>query len=198
VGWTPGPQTHALYITKDKEIKRWIDMDGYTIGVPGGGGQSPVIVVSGVTVVPLSYEEQYAAWSQGVIDAVMCAPNQAVELRFYEIGNHALIYVFSFMTDWILFNMDTWNSLSADVQDIILNQVMPEVEAFARELMPSVEVQNFEILEAELETVNYVSPESHPEDYESLKETGLYRLWAGTVNQEIQQIVHDLRPSLQQ
>jgi C4-dicarboxylate-binding protein DctP len=197
LGWTPGPQITAMFLTKDKEVDDWKDLDGYKIGVPGGGGSSPVIDFSGVIVVPLSYEEQYAAWTQGVIDAIMCAPNQAVEMRFYEIGNHALIYTFSFMIDWFLMNTDTWDSLPADIQDIILNQVVPEVEAWARVEMPKVQARNFEFLEENLETVNYVTQESHPEDYAALADTSMGKLFGGTIDREIQQIIFDLRPSNQ-
>ncbi len=197
LGWTPGPQITAMFITKDKEIKRWKDLEGYRVGVPGGGGSSPVLASSGVIVVPLSFEEQYTAWTQGVIDATISAPNQAVELRFYEVGNHALIYTFSFMTDWVLMNKDTWDSLPADIQDIILNQVMPEVEAFAREFMPEVEAKNIAFLQSKLETVNFVTPETHPEDYAALADTPLAQLFANTIDPEIQQIIYELRPSLQ-
>ncbi|UCG82605.1 MAG: TRAP transporter substrate-binding protein DctP [Dehalococcoidia bacterium] len=197
LGWTPGPQITAMYITKDKEIKRWKDVEGYRVGVPEGGGSSPVIDYSGVIVVPLSYEEQYTAWTQGVIDAIMCAPSQAVELRFYEIGNHALIYTFSFMIDWFLMNEGTWNSLPADIQNIILNQVMPEVMAFAREKMPEVEAENFRILQEELETVNFVTPESHPEDYAQLDGTSMGKLFLNSIDPEIKQIIDELRPSRQ-
>jgi C4-dicarboxylate-binding protein DctP len=197
LGWTPGPQITAMYITKDVEIKRFKDMEGYRVGVPEGGTTSPVIDYSGVIAVPLSYEEQYTAWTQGVIDAIMCAPSQAVELRFYEIGNHAFIYTFSFMIDWFLMNEDTWDGLPADIQDIILNQVMPEVMDFAREMMPEVEAQNFEFLQSELETVNFVSPQSHPEDYAALEDTSLGILFANSIDPEVQQIIYELRPSLQ-
>ena len=98
-------------------------------------------------------------------------------------------------------NEDAWNSLPTDLQDIIMNDIVPEIQAWCKIEMPKEETKNLEIIEkailAKGGTMNRAGPDTEPEIYVGVLDTDTAAFMFEVIDSEVVNIVDELRPSKQ-
>lgn len=199
LSWMPPEEMWIAYMSRDKELREFRDCDGLKVAQPPGGLMGADMEYAGVVTQPVPLEEQYTAWTTGVIDLQVMAPSVIVQFRQYEAAKHVLFWEAFFNVDWLLMGMGTWNQLPTDIRDVIMNKVVPEVMEFCREEMPKEEKRNMQAIEEDVisrgGTVHYTSTETHPEDYAAFDDTELGNFLSVTVNPDLRNLIQELLPS---
>ena len=120
------------------------------------------------------------------------------DLGLYETADHALCRYSLFITSAVVMNSESWERLPADIQDIILDEVMPEVYEFTKELYREEENAALEVIEQNVETMHWATEEDLASYNEYLPTHNLQKVQMLMIDPEIVQIIDDLRPSRQQ
>jgi C4-dicarboxylate-binding protein DctP len=135
------------------------------------------------------------AFVQGVIDAVQYPPDVVVSLGLHDTGNHGLFRNAWAITTVMVANEKSWERLPADIQDIIVNQVMPEVYDFQRDSYRQAEDVALEVLEQELDTFHRVRQDDLEAYLEYLPTHATIKVQLLMVDPEIVEIISDLWPN---
>ncbi len=189
------PGAMAMCVSNSvRETKRLKDLEGLRTQSSPGTPSIPLYDYTGMAAVPISYEETPAAFIQGVIDAVHFPPTAIKDLRLYETGKHMLCRYSLFFVGVLCINNNSWERLPADVQDTIVNDVMPKVYEFHKAAFREDEDTALEIIEQNVETINWVEQD----DFDSYIEYSLthptYRVQMLMVDPEILEVIEGVRP----
>ena len=181
-----------------RETRDFTDLEGLKTQGSPGYPPSPLYDYSGMLSVPISVEEVTGAFMQGMLDAVNYPPTTMLELGLVEPAKHALFYYSLFITMGIVMHMDAWESLPADIQAIILNEVMPQVYEFSKRLSREVDDAAVAELQQSLESTHWVTEEGYASYYEYLPTHSLQKVQKLMIDPELLQMIDGLRPSRQQ
>jgi TRAP-type C4-dicarboxylate transport system substrate-binding protein len=138
-GFTILPNLHMLFrINNKKEVFAYSDMKGWKVNSSVGIANLATESIGGVGV-DISGQELLVAYEQGIIDSVTMSPDSIYAYGLGETNKYGLIYwaVVNHMAPCM--NLDLWNSLSPELQDIIENKVIPEVEDWTWEYIAQAE-----------------------------------------------------------
>ncbi|UCG12700.1 MAG: DUF3069 domain-containing protein [Deltaproteobacteria bacterium] len=91
-------------------------------------------------------------------------------------------------------NSDVWDSLPADVQDIIENEVWPETIDFAMEFAKTAEEEALETVKEEVDTSHEMTAEQYAEFLEAAKDNALTKMLKLMIDPEILSIIEELHP----
>jgi TRAP-type C4-dicarboxylate transport system substrate-binding protein len=95
-------------------------------------------------------------------------------------------------------NEQAWERLPGDIQDIILNRVMPEMYDYTKNLYRVEENAALEAIEQNVETMHWVTAEDAAPYYEYLPTHSLQIVQTLMIDPQIVQIIEDFRPSARQ
>lgn len=119
MGWEVGPY---LWMSKEP-IKTFDDLKGLKCGVWGGKGPRDLFKELGSIAIAIPSVEVYDALDKGTMDARACTTPMMITYKYYEVCNYITdigngtagspVYAMSI-------NMDKWNSIPSDLQEIIL------------------------------------------------------------------------------
>lgn len=135
MGYFPGMESFKLLYLKptvimtpfftEKKVTRLEDFAGMVIRPPGGPIFSATVEALGATAKSLPGSETYMALSTGQVDGAITGVDNVIGRKFYEVCKYGIadapVFGGAF---FMIMNLDTWNSLPADIQLIIeqLNQ----------------------------------------------------------------------------
>ena len=159
------PATLGLYLVGNnvRPVEKFSDMKGLTIRCAGGEMYNIILNAVGASPVQITVAETAVALYQGTVDGLL------TNLTWSHPANIHTKYL---SLPWFMecstpyyVNMDFWNSLPADIQDIIENQVMPDVKKHACELMGEWEVKFLEEIQeepynTEISYIDFTDPEN--------------------------------------
>ena len=185
------------HITEDTEITHLKDLDGMRTNTSPGYPPMPIHEYAGLKPVPIASEETTIAFVQGIIDSVCMTPTVLRQAHYYDTGKHLFWRPGSFRSNLCMVNRETWEGLPADVQDILLNRVAPELEDFSKRLYQDSETADMEFLGEQVETVHWMTPEQATEFWEGIKDHSTMIVQMLMVEPEILEIIEELRPSAQ-
>ena len=97
-----------------------------------GGVGSLLFKFVGIDEVSVSAGEMGIAFQTGMIDFGTIGPDQAYASKYWEIADHGFYYVPVTSHRIISMNLELWESLSSELQDIIMNRVIPEANDWHR------------------------------------------------------------------
>lgn len=89
----------------------------------------------GMTSVAVGQGEQFEALQRSVIDCNMQDTNVGRDLGFLEVTNHLILAATSPLTTGYVINLDTWNSLPPEVQDIFNEAAIGYYEGYLKETL---------------------------------------------------------------
>lgn len=98
----------------------------------------PLIEAMGGSPIVLPGGEIYSALDKGVVDAANWPVAGALAFKWYEVADYYIRPQFGKTTHPILINLDTWNSLSKEHQDLMLEAGL-QIEHHAREVFDQIE-----------------------------------------------------------
>jgi len=198
LGILPGAMVGCVLNTVG-ETKTFADLEGLRCQGSPGSPTTSIYDYSGMTSIPISLEEVSTAFIQGIIDAVFFPPTAITGMNLEDTGNHVLCSPtsFFFMTTMVI-HEGAWESLTITDQDIILNQVMPEMYELAKKVYRDDEQASLDLIEQNVDTMHWVTPEDLEPYKAYIKTHPVARVQMLMIDPEILQIIDDLRPSRQQ
>jgi len=170
------PSINLQILANDIDMDSLYDMDGKKIaGTPGLGGL--FLKPTGATLVLVDPSEFTMAFQQGLVDVLPRGPEAVYAYKLYELACCGFLADVLNVNQFFSMNMDLWNSLDPELQDIIQNKVLPEIIAWTEvELPASVEKALRDLEEAGM-TLHYISPEERIEfrdiTWEMAQDSGL-------------------------
>ena len=111
-----------------KPIKQLEDWDGLLIAVSAPVAADFVTLLGGAPIT-VPWTEYYAALEKGVADAVMCGTNQAVDMKITDVSSYATICNPYSVFGGYNVNLDIWNSLPENIQEILREESLASAEA---------------------------------------------------------------------
>jgi C4-dicarboxylate-binding protein DctP len=196
LGILPGALSICV-LNSIRETANLDDLDGLKCqGFPGAPPQ-PFYEFTGMASIPMSPEEAPTAFLQGVLDAVHYPPVALESWHLYEKGKHALCRYSLFVVNGIVMNERSWNGLPQDVQDIIVNQVMPETYEVHKAAYREDEEAALDILMENTETFHWLSEEELESYLQYLPTHATYKVQMLMVEPEIVVIIEEMSPSNQ-
>ena len=153
------------------------DVKGMVLGV-SGTTHCKAIEAMGGSPTMMSSSELYLALQTGTIDGCTRPLLTGIGRKLYEVVNHLTIANFSPWGDILIINRDTWNSLPADIQEI-MRQAADEWKEEARQLSKEFVETAIEEFKAKGVTVHILTPEELAPFREAMAPT--YDWWKGKV-----------------
>lgn len=115
--------SRQISLSQDKEIKMPEDLKGINLRMPNSEAWLLLGKALGANPTPISFSELYLALQTGVVDG-QDNPLPTVEsAKFYEVQKSITITNHLVDSVWPCINLDKWNSLTAEQQDILLKGV---------------------------------------------------------------------------
>lgn len=153
-----GKGNYALHVGKDIEINSTADLEG--LDIRGTANYVPVIEAVGANPIALEAGEIYSSLEKGLIDGYAWTNYALPELGAQEITGTQIMPYFNEADQMVLANLDFWNELPEDIQEIISDAA---VEAFleSRDMIEGiladerVEMEEAGVKYVELEDADY-------------------------------------------
>ena len=124
--WNSGNDT---YIFADKPLQTVDDFDGLSIR-SFSSTMSDWLGGMGAEAQFVAFAEVYTALERGIIDAAVTGPDAAFGQRWYEVVAYMNGPLTSFLATHNVVNADVWESISADLQQILVEEgAKAELEA---------------------------------------------------------------------
>ncbi len=122
------------------------DMEGLTIRVQEAPLWFLMLDALDATAEPIAFDELYSALQQGVVDGQENPLNTIRSMRFYEVQDYLSLTEHTYAPGSILMNLDFWNGLSEQQQQII-QEAADEAVVYQREWVQQRDEENIEYLE---------------------------------------------------
>ncbi|UCC60839.1 MAG: TRAP transporter substrate-binding protein DctP [Dehalococcoidia bacterium] len=190
----PGVTT-ACIVNSVRETQQLMDLEGFRTQSAPGAPPPALYDYTGMAAIPLSYEETSTAFIQGVLDAIHRPPHVITAFKTHETAKHALCRTSWFTSYALIINRDSWEALSSNIQDIILNKVVPETYEFAKMTFREAEAEALELIQQNVDTLHWVTQEDMDAYLEYAKTHPIIRTQMLMVDPEIIDIIDELRPS---
>ncbi|MFC1924728.1 TRAP transporter substrate-binding protein DctP [Chloroflexota bacterium] len=192
-----GPMENILVgsvYTTVRELAHLSDGNGlkYASNVPGA--VDPWHEYAGFDCIYVPYADRNAALALGTLDTSTTSVENAVSLGYTEMFKHALIWT-AYSPNYMLMNMDTWNSLGADLQDLISNKIMPELWTYSQEESVQANKDACAILNTGLETLNFETPAESAAIWDVIENYSSTQNILGRIDPEILSIIYEFRPT---
>ncbi|UCC61276.1 MAG: TRAP transporter substrate-binding protein [Dehalococcoidia bacterium] len=181
-------------VVEAEELK---DLTGLRCQGSPGAPTAAIYDYTGMASIPIALEEATTALMQGVVDAVLYPPGIIRDLGMHEIGKHALCRNAMFPTHALIINQDTWDNLPADIQDIIMNVVVPEIYDFFKMTWRGDEEAALEEIERNVETMHWVTEADNDAYIDYVKTHSIYKMQMLMIDPRIPEVVEGLRPGAQ-
>ena len=194
LGILPGSMPLCV-LNSVRETREFADFEGFKTQSSPGSPATAMYDYSGMAAIPIAYEELVAAFSQGVIDAIHMPPFVITDLQLYETGEHMLCRTALFANFTITVNEGSWESLPGDVQDIIVDRIMPEIYEYGKRVAREAADDALELIAQNVETVHCATGEDIEPFEEYARTHPVTKVQMLFVDPEIVQIIEDKRPS---
>jgi TRAP-type transport system periplasmic protein len=134
--------------SSNKPLESMEDFESYRVRMPNVPTMIEIGQALGATVEPMPMSELFTGLEQGVIDGQENPYSTIHSSGLYEVQTHILHSNHEFLPNNIVMNMDFWNGLSEEHQQIIM-EAMEESLAYTWELAEIEEQEEMEFLEEE-------------------------------------------------
>lgn len=142
-----------------RPVEKIEDMSGLRIRHPGGLMGELYINSLGASAMTVAGAEVPVALQQGVVDGLVTTPVHYHDARWHT-RYMSLPFYASYGLPFVA-SMQWWESLPEDIQDIVLNKVIPETQEFAYDAV--IELENRYIQEMQADpynvSISWVSPD---------------------------------------
>ena len=110
-------------ILSNKEITNIEDLKGLKLRAPGSNIYVNSISALGAQAISMPLGDVYTSLQTGAIDAMEGTMDTITQQKFYEQGKYIIMDSHVFQPLFVTYNLDAWNALSADTQNLILECV---------------------------------------------------------------------------
>ncbi|WP_018924018.1 TRAP transporter substrate-binding protein [Salsuginibacillus kocurii] len=148
------------FYTVDTPIKHPDDINGLKIRSMNSATQIGTMEALGASPTPLPAPEVYTGMQQGMIDGAESNPAPMTEANHGEVAKHYSFNEHTRVPDFVVMSADTWDNLSAEEQDIVMEAAQESTEAHNEAWSEEMEA-NVEQAKEEL-NVEFHYPELEP------------------------------------
>jgi TRAP-type C4-dicarboxylate transport system substrate-binding protein len=117
----PKEQGTMFHFYSKKPIEKVADFKG--LSVAGTGIFDDVGPALGMTPVATEMAEQYTSMEKGVIDVCRGGLDSVMQFKFYEVAKYIINPSFGSAPASLFINLNKWNSLPKDLQDLFVNSL---------------------------------------------------------------------------
>ena len=117
------------------------DATGMKIRTPSSAAKAEIEAMGAAAVV-MSSADVYMALQQGTIDGALSGITSFYDRKFYEVAKYVLIWDVTITNFHIVANLDWWNSLPEDLQQVIMQAGEEATEYAAEECLAADEAAN--------------------------------------------------------
>jgi TRAP-type C4-dicarboxylate transport system substrate-binding protein len=111
--------------TADKQLKTLEDMEGLQLRTPPGPVGSGSTQAVGAIPVTIPANEVYSSVERGMVDGYTFPFEGIQQFKLYEVSKYYLKLDMCTSMDLVFMNLDVWNSLPSDVQEIFETELIP-------------------------------------------------------------------------
>ncbi len=108
----------SSFIWTTEPVETIEDLDGMRLRTPGGL-QTYMIEALGAEPVFMALGDVYMQMETGDIDGIVTCPQLVQAFSLYEVADHAVVTDFGCVTEGVVMNQNTWDSLSEDQKEIV-------------------------------------------------------------------------------
>ncbi|MFC2058225.1 TRAP transporter substrate-binding protein [Chloroflexota bacterium] len=186
----------AGYPTKNTPVDNLMDLKDLKCGQRSGQPPTVIDLYVGYELVPMPREELYTGYATGIVDIVPNALANIIAEGYDELSNYCYFTPTSWSPCFWTMNPDTWDSLPADIQDIIMNKVIPEAteDSFANCLEQD---ELLWVVARDSMTVKIATPEEMAALVAEISTYDAYIQRLADIGPEILAVIDELRPSKQ-
>jgi PKD repeat protein len=149
---------YMCYPNNRQPVHDFQQMAGWRDAIPTGSTPTAGVTWIGFDLVYLPYEEHASAFQTGMVDTYSASISTFVGMKVWEYAKY-LIAGPNVTGSLVVMNDDTFNDLPAYWQDVLTNEVMPQVMAYAYDEGRAVEESEVALLEANMEDFYIPTPE---------------------------------------
>jgi len=190
VGFMPGSNIQIMIA--DEKLESMQDLKGLK-GFSVGGMTSLYKDYVGATGIALDYSEVMVAFQQGMLDYMTTGPGSVVAARLYEFACCGLMVDMIQVNQYFTFNLNLWNGLSPELQDIIQNKVIPDVKDWTYDNEPEITGDSIqELIDLGME-ISYITTEERIEVRDAAWELAKDGDYLAPIDPEILKIADQLR-----
>ena len=162
------------HLTCNKDINTLADLNGLKIRVMENEIHLAIWTALGANPGPLAFGELYTALQQKSFDAQENPAELIYNTKFYEVQDHVYLTSHIYTPYIIYMNLDAWNSLNAQTQELV-QECMDEAVAYCREICEENEQACFDAInESGVSKTYEVSDELHQEMVDACTNAGIY------------------------
>jgi len=124
----------SMTIWTNKKIQRPQELSGQMLRV--GRNTRPFAKALGCGLVNIPPSEIYSSMNRGLIDGFILPATSVKDSRLFEVVKYAIKPAFWIKANFIIMNMDTWNSLPKNLQDLmtsVFRELEPQIEEIFNE-----------------------------------------------------------------
>ncbi|MFC1926447.1 TRAP transporter substrate-binding protein [Chloroflexota bacterium] len=175
------------------EVKTWRDLEGLKVPHRAGAPIIPDEIVKGYVIVEVTPGEELIAFQTGLVDVNNPAVETLVAMECWEWADY--IYIEGGMADISIVNVnkDSWDAIPAYYQDIITDEVFPEVQLFSFNRMKEKDATGVALLKENM-NVNEATAADLAEKWAAMLELVETQGALTMFGAEVIQIVDDARP----
>ncbi len=104
-----------------KPIKTVADWKGLTVQAVSPATSDAIQAMGGAPVT-ISPVEGYSAMQKGVVDGSLFPLDAVLAMNFFEVAKYVTVTYFSPAVNIVVVNLDVWNKMPKDVQDILVDE----------------------------------------------------------------------------
>lgn len=116
-----GYTTGAQELISTKPVKTLEEWDGLLVGATNPESAALTTSLGGSPVV-IPWTECYSALEKGVVDAVLTSMRWTIVSGLSDVSSHVTLFYSTPTFNTYTINLDTWNEMPKDVQDILLEE----------------------------------------------------------------------------
>jgi TRAP-type C4-dicarboxylate transport system substrate-binding protein len=117
----PKEQGTMFHFYSKKSIEKVADFKGLSLA--GTGIFDDIGPALGMTPVATEMAEQYTSMEKGVIDVCRGGLDSVMQFKFYEVAKYIINPPFGSAPASLFLNLDKWNSMPKDLQDLFVNSL---------------------------------------------------------------------------
>jgi len=158
------------------------------------GVQDPWHEYAGFESIYVPFADRSAAVTLGTINTVTAGLSLAKNQGYGDLFDHAFAWT-AYSPYYGLMNLETWNGLGAEIQDLITNTIMPEVVALSQDYAIKAAKMDMRYLIDDMETFNFETPAESAAIYDAILENAKTQAILAKIDPEMLSIIEDLLPA---
>ena len=182
----------TMNVNKKKRVVQLRDMKGWK-NMSVGGFSEILVQACGLTPVFIDPAEQQIAFEQGLIDSINIGPDRVLTTKLYETAPYGLCSDPVASTGCTAMNLNKWNSLPSELQDIWINKILPDVRQWSIDNDLPFYMQCLEELKSVGFTVDFIPKEERDWLRDEMWRLGCERGYIPQINEELLKLADHLR-----